>query len=254
MYKIRLFLPLLAFLLVGCAASKPKVDNTPLVQMTPTSTPTATPNLSEALPETSAVESFSSLPKNDLIDGFFYFDSVTAPSQIEFSSASSNSNKLRIRLTVSGDKACYLATGVSATDFEIESLVRERDGVWRGLHSKRYFTQPALNSLVIYGGETDKIGSYVNKLVKGDDVRNVTAQFAARATKVNNITRLTLPYNIEQIYRTICLEFEPIYFRGKLAKVERQSDIDKIEIEINEATVPSLSSGAASTPTAIPTP
>lgn len=241
MHKLNLFLALLIFLLVGCA-NKSKVDDTPLISAT-TVTPTATPNLSEALPMPKVDDPFSSLPKNDLVNGFYYY-ADTPSQQLQFTTVTSNDSTLRIRLAVRGDKACYLATGLAGTDFEIESLVRERVGVWRGLHSNRYFTQPSLNLLVVYASETDKVASYANKSIQGDDLRDVTAQLRTRATKVDNITRLTLQNNVEVVYRGTCLNFEPIYFRGKLAKIERESDIREIET--------SLANMSTATPAVIP--
>lgn len=243
----------LLLLLAGCGGSSVKKEDTaPLVNLSPT--PTATQDLSEALPTETVVESFSSLPKNDLINGFYYYAEGQG-TELEFSQANADNNKLRVRVTVQGDKACYLATGLSGTDFEMESLVRERSGVWRGLHSKRYFTQPSLNSLVIYGGETDRIASFLNKSIVGDDIRVVQATLASRAIKVENITRLTLPYNVELIYRGQCLNFQPIYFRGKLAKIESssQSQISKIENDILQVQIPTVIPTPTVTPTSTPT-
>lgn len=254
MYKISVMGLLL--LLAGCGGSSniKKEDTAPLVNLSGTPTPTVTQDLSEALPAETVVESFSSLPKNDLINGFYYY-ADGQPSELEFSQASLENNKLRVRVAVQGDKACYLATGLSGTDFEMESLVRESDGVWRGLHSKRYFTQPTLNSLVIYGGETDRIASFLNKSIEGDDIRVVQATLASRAIKVENIIRLTLPYNVELIYRGQCLNFQPIYFRGKLAKIESssQSQISKIENDILQVQTPIVVPTPTVTPTVIPT-
>ncbi|BAZ18490.1 hypothetical protein NIES4071_103750 (plasmid) [Calothrix sp. NIES-4071] len=247
----------LLLILAGCEGSRniKKEDTAPLVNLNATPTPTATQDLSQALPTETVVESFGSLPKNDLINGFYYYADGQQPSELEFSKASSENNRLRVRVAVQGDKACYLATGLSGTDFEMESLVRESDGVWRGLHSKRYFTQPTLNSLVMYGGETDRIASFVNKSIEGDDIRVVQASLAARAIKVENIIRLTLPHNVELIYRGQCLNFQPIYFRGKLAKIESssQSQISKIENDILQVQTPIVIPTPTVTPTVIPT-
>lgn len=171
------------------------------------------------------------MSKNDLINDFYYYDDSLSR---QLQQANVNNSTLRVRLSVRGDKACYLATGLRETDFEMESLVRERAGVWRGLHSNRYFTQPTLNSLVVYASETDKSAEYVNKSIKSSDIRDAIAQFAARSIKVENIVRLTLPRAIEAVYRDTCLNFEPIYFRGKLLKIENDSEIKKIETSLNE--------------------
>ncbi|BDA75878.1 hypothetical protein CAL7716_100440 (plasmid) [Calothrix sp. PCC 7716] len=247
----------LLLLLASCGGGTKEKDTAPLVNLSAIPTPTATEDVSEALPaKEKVVDSFASLPKNDLIDGFYYYADGKS-SQLDFSKASSENNKLRVRIAVRGDKACYLATGLAGTDFEMESLVREQDGVWRGLNTKRYFTQPTLNSLVIYGGETERIASFVNKSIEGNDIRAVQAILAARAIKVGNITRLTLPYNVETIYQGQCLNFQPIYFRGKLAKIENQGQIDKIENEISQVSTPAIAPvtpTTGTTPAPIPTP
>lgn len=79
-----------------------------------------------------------------------------------------------------------------------------------------------------------------------------SAQYAARSIKTDNIVRLTLPRNVEAVYRDICLKFQPIYFRGKLVKNENQSDIAKIEASFDG--VPTVVPPVESTPTPAPTP
>jgi hypothetical protein len=246
-FRLNIFLYLFVLLLVSCVASKPKVDNTPLISTTPT--PTAAPDLSEALPVSSTTKSFSSLPKNELIDGFYYYDDRPADAAVV---EAAPINKLRIRVAVQGDKACYLGTGLRGTDFEIESLVREQDGVWKGTNSNRYFTMPTLTSMVVYATDTDKNAEYVNKSIKTSDIRDAIAQYAARSIKTDNIVRLTLPRNVKAVYRDICLKFQPIYFRGKLVKNENQSDIAKIEASLDG--VPTVVPPVESTPTPTPTP
>lgn len=222
--KLNTLLLLLIFVSVGCAEkSKPEVE-APLISNVATK---ATSDLSEALPSPDANESFSSLSKKDLIDGFYYHDTRFEESQV-------NNAALRIRLAVLGDKACYLATGLGGTDFEIESLVRESLGVWRGMHSNRYFTQPTFNSLVVYTNDKDKEASYENSLVRSDDLRLITAEFKRRNRLVDNITRLSLPNDVEAVYRNNCLDFQPIYFRGKLKSISsnKKNAMRKIENQL----------------------
>lgn len=247
-YRLNIFLYLLVLSLVSCVENKAKVDNTPLISATPT--PTVALDLSEALPVSSATKSFSSLPKNELINGFYYYDDRPTDAAVV---ETAPINKLRIRVAVQGDKACHLGTGLRGTDFEIESLVREQDGVWRGTNTNRYFTMPTLNSMVVYATDTDKNAEYVNKTIKTSDIRDAIAQYAARGIKTDNIVRLTLPRNVEAVYRDICLKFQPIYFRGKLVKNENQFDIAKIEASLDglPVVVPTVESTPASTP--IPT-
>lgn len=220
MYRLNITIILLLLVCVGCGnKSKPQVA-APLIPKNVPSNDRL--DLSEALPSFKSDESFSSLTKNDLIDGFYYF---YKPQSME----PSNSTSLRIRLAVLGNKACYLATGLGGSDFEIESLMRESPGIWRGTHSGRYFTQPTFNSLVIYRDNNDKEASYENSLVRSDDLRLIAAEFKRRNPLVGNIARLTLQNDVEAVYQNACLGFQPIYFRGKLSSFDKEKEIEKIE-------------------------
>lgn len=229
MRKLNLLLLLLGLLTYGCGKTiESKSEEAPLISNKAVSSSSL--NLSEALPSINKDESFSSLAKNDLVDGFYYYGSRSQDVN------SSNESILRIRLSVLGDKACYLATGLKGTDFEVESLVREEPGVWRGLYSKRLFTQPTFNSLAIYETDTDKVGGYTNNQFKSDNLRLMVAEFSKRNRLVDNITKLTLQDEVEAVYRKKCLDFQPIYFRGKPTiklTYKQQNQIQKIEGELD---------------------
>lgn len=225
MYRLNIILLLLLFACVGCGKKSKSQIETPLIPKSATSM--ITPDLSEALPSFDSSERFSSLTKNDLIDGFYYYYKSQPSIQ------PSNKISLRIRLAVLGDKACYLATGLGGSDIEIESLARESPGVWRGTHSNRYFTQPTFNSLVIYKNDNDREASYENSSVRSDDLRLITAEFKRRNRLVDNITRLTLQNDVEAVYRNACLGFQPIYFRGKITSFEKEKEIEKIENKLD---------------------
>lgn len=229
MCKFKLFLLLLLFLPLGCGKkSEPKVNAAPLISDKTVSSSNL--NLSESIPSLDKSESFSSLNKKDLVDGFYYYG--TQP----LINDSPNDSVLRIRLAVLGDKACYLATGLKGTELEIESLVRERPGVWRGQYSNRLFTQPTLNSLAIYKTDTDKIGKYTNNQFQSDNLRLMIAEFKKRNRLVDNITKLSLQDDIEAVYRSKCLDFQPVYLRGKpnnKITYKQQSQIQNIENELD---------------------
>lgn len=229
MRELNLLLLPLVLLPLGCGkTTESKSVEAPLISNKPVSSSNL--NLSEALPSLDKNESFSSLTKNDLVDGFYYYGSRSQEVN------SSNESVLRIRLSVLGDKACYLATGLEGTDFEVESLVRESPGVWRGFYTNRLFTQPILNSLTIYETETNKVGDYTNNQFQSDNLRLMVAEFKKRNRLVDNITKLSLQDEVEAVYRKKCLGFQPIYFRGKptinLTSKER-NQIQKIESELD---------------------
>ncbi|MEA5624503.1 hypothetical protein [Nostoc sp. UHCC 0251] len=158
--KKYLFIGLL-FLLVGCSSPE-KEDKISAIESNPSPTPSlssanvnnASPSLNpEALPDLSNKEKLGEVSAdNDLIDSF-YFDG----------------NGVKVNLTVAADKACFLYVRRSTPDrvgeVEIESLRREKLGLWRSYNTQRLLTQPAGNKLKVYSSSEELSSTYENPAV-----------------------------------------------------------------------------------------
>lgn len=76
---------------------------------------------------------------------------------------------MKVSLTVAADKACFVYVRHSTPDrvgeVEIESLRREKLGLWRSYNTQRLLTQPAGNKLNVYSSSEELFFTYENPAV-----------------------------------------------------------------------------------------
>jgi uncharacterized protein YcfL len=199
--KKYLFIGLL-FLLVGCSSPE-KENKVSAIESNPSPTPSlssanvnnATPSLnSEVLPDLSTKEKLGEVSaENDLIDSF-YFDG----------------NGVKVSLTVAADKACFIYVRRSTPDrvgeVEIESLRREKLGLWRSYNTQRLLTQPAGNKLNLYSSSEELSFTYENPAISSEIL--VAAKELKEREKSSESAR--------RIYVNQCQKLGNFYYKEEL--------------------------------------
>ena len=76
---------------------------------------------------------------------------------------------VKVSLTVAADKACFVYVRRSTPDrvgeVEIESLRREKLGLWRSYNTQRLLTQSAGNRLSVYSSSEELSSTYENPAI-----------------------------------------------------------------------------------------
>ncbi|WP_265270878.1 hypothetical protein [Nostoc sp. KVJ3] len=78
-------------------------------------------------------------------------------------------NGLKVSLTIAADKGCFVyvrrSTPNRIGEVEIESLQREKLGLWRSYNTQRLLTQAAGNKLKIYSSSEELSSTYENPVI-----------------------------------------------------------------------------------------
>jgi hypothetical protein len=230
--KKYLFIGLL-FLLFGCSSPE-KENKVSAIESNPSPTPSlssanvnnATPSLnSEVLPDLSNKEKLGEVSaENDLIDSF-YFDG----------------NGVKVSLTVAADKACFLYVRRSTPDrvgeVEIESLRREKLGLWRSYNTQRLLTQPAGNRLSVYSSSEELSFTYENPAVS-PEIFVAAKELKERAKSFKLLLRQDLGASdsARRIYVNQCQKLGNFYYKEELPPLtdkERKEFGRSVEKSIN---------------------
>lgn len=127
---------------VGCSKNNtnttvPASPAPPLINVSPSPSATAASQSLPELPKQETLDSATLDSTNDLLDSFYY-----------------DGSGIKVSLKVGSDNACYVYIRRSTLDkvgeIEMEYLVREQAGLWRGYETGRQLAQPAGNKLNIY--------------------------------------------------------------------------------------------------------
>ncbi|MDZ8052373.1 MAG: hypothetical protein RMX63_13030 [Aulosira sp. ZfuCHP01] len=210
--KKYLFIGLL-FLLFGCSSPE-KEDKVSAIESNSSPTPSlssanvnnATSSLNpEALPDLSNTEKLGEVSaENDLIDSF-YFDG----------------NGVKISLTVVADKACFIYMRRSTPDrlgeVEIESLQREKLGLWRSYNTQRLLTQPAGNRLSVYSSSEQLSSTYENPAIS-PEILVAAKELKEREKSFKLLLRqdLRASDSARRIYVNQCQKLGNFYYKEEL--------------------------------------
>lgn len=160
---------------------------------------------SEALPDLPKAHMLPAVDSiNDLVDNF-HFDG----------------NGVKVRLIVKNDKACFLwikpSTPNDKGELVMESLKREKFGLWKGGNSARLFTQSNPNQLDVYYPNEELQASYINTSVTkeltraADDYKQRTAGFDVLLRGDLNKSKVG-----RSIYTNQCAQLANFYYREEL--------------------------------------
>ncbi|PSB30824.1 hypothetical protein [Chlorogloea sp. CCALA 695] len=216
-----IFLSLL-LLVFGCSKANPPaaietvvpVSPSPLVSVSPS--PSTSP-VSQALPELQEQEVLGELDStNDLLDSF-YFDG----------------NGIKMSLKVGGSQACYVyirrSTPEKLGEIEMESLVRERAGLWRGSQTGRQLAQGAGNKLNIYQNN-ELLTSYENPSISLDQAQAVK-DLNERKSAFSLLLRqdLSISESAKRVYTNQCQGLKGFYYKEELPSltVAEQAEFER---------------------------
>ncbi|KYC34509.1 hypothetical protein WA1_50740 [Scytonema hofmannii PCC 7110] len=206
----------LLFLLFGCSSNKQ--DSVSAEPSAPTPSVSSYPDnssLSQALPNglpnEEKLEDTDS--ENDLIDSF-YFDG----------------NGVKVGLTVTADRACYLyvrrGTPNKLGEVEIESFQREKPGLWRGYQTQRALTQPAGNKLNIYQNE-ELVSNYENNAISSEAL-TALKELKEREKSFKLLLRQDLGASdsARRVYTEQCSKLRNFYYREELPPLTKDEKRD----------------------------
>ena len=200
----------LLLLLVGCSSKEKGSVSAEQLNPSPTSslpsdnstTPPLNPNV---LPDISKKEKLGEVDAtNDLIDSFYY-----------------DGNGVKVSLTVAADRACFVyvrrTTPDKAGELEIESLQREKLGLWRSYKTQRLFTQPTGSQLNIYSSDEELSSTYQNPAISSDALQ-ADKDFKERQKSFNLLLRqdLSASDSAKRVYASQCQKLRNFYYKEEL--------------------------------------
>ena len=216
----------LLMLVVGCSktntisdikltALKSSPSPTPLVITSPSP---SSLSVSQALPELSKQEVLGELDStNDLIDSF-YFDG----------------NGIKVSIKVGSNEACYVyirrSTSERLGEIEMESLVRERGGLWRGYQTGRQLAQNTGNKLSIYQNN-ELLTSYENPSVSLEPDQAIK-DLDERKSAFSLLLRqdLSISESAKRVYTNQCQGLKGFYYKEELPSL---TTAEQLEFERN---------------------
>ncbi len=233
--KKYLFIGLL-LLLIGCSSPE-KEDNISAIKSNFSPTPSlssanvnnATPSLNpEVLPDLSNKEKLGEVSaENDLIDSF-YFDGNGVKVSLTVSFYF-DGNGVKVSLTVVADKACFVYVRRSTPDrvgeVEIESLRREKLGLWRSYNTQRLLTQPAGNKLKVYSSSEELYSTYENPAIS-QEMLVAVKELKEREKSFKLLLRqdLRTSDSARRIYVNQCQKLGNFYYKEELTPLtEKES-------------------------------
>lgn len=188
MYMLRKYLVFcLLFPLIGCSKS---------ASITPAATPVALPKPAvAAMPDLPKPEVLGGVQvNNDLLDGF----TVTRDAG-------------SMRIVASPNVACVMYTG-ARNHLALETLVREKPGLWKGWYSGKYYTQPQLNEIKVYSATNQQLEtSYVDTDLPVEPDKAL----ARLKQQSNDADKLKEGSSLESVLRKRCFEGRNVFYNSE---------------------------------------
>lgn len=213
-------LSLLLFV-VGCSKNSanttvPVSPAPPLINVPSSPSATAASQSLPELPKQETLDSATLDSTNDLLDSFYY-----------------DGNGIKVSLKVGSNNACYVYIRRSTPDkvgeVEMEYLVQEQAGLWRGYETNRQFAQPLGNKLNIYQ-DNELVTSYDNPSIASDQKQAVKDLNERKKAFLLLLRQdLSISETAGRAYTNQCQGLKGFYYKEELPSLtpEQQTEFER---------------------------